>query len=530
MNVETRPYRLKMASDGVYLLIEPSAEVALADVIAFIRSREIEEYDGDAILRAVNEKSGEPVRIADRRPELDKAAQVGVRISEDALTAEIRILPPLGKPWPTVEELKATLKEYGVVHGIREDVLQRLVSSRIDGKWTEVATGTAPVEGKDAEFVYKVELHGAKPKEIDDNRVDMKELGTVVNVVKGQELLEKIPPVPQKDGQSVLGKLIKARQVKDKNIPSGTNTYLSEDGLHLFAGIDGHVTIRDNKFTVLPVFEVHGDVDYSTGNIQFVGDVHVKGTVREGFEVTAGGNIVVGGVVEGAFLTAEGNITIRGGVRGMNRGKIQAKGNIEAGYIDQSWIRSAQDISVNEAIMHSDVGARGVVDVMGGKKGLIVGGKIQAGQEVRCEILGSEMGTRTEVVVGLPPEMLEERTLLQGSVKELDAKLQEILSNVSYLKKVESLGKLDDAKRQILLKLTRAQFQLQAQFKIAKEKLAALESQMDKTKAEGRVLVHKIVYPGVSVTIRGLTYLVRETMQFIAFSFIDGEVKARPYN
>jgi uncharacterized protein (DUF342 family) len=180
--------------------------------------------------------------------------------------------------------------------------------------------------------------------------------------------------------------------------------------------------------------------------------------------------------------------------------------------------------------MHSDVGARGVVDVMGGKKGLIVGGKIQAGQEVRCEILGSEMGTRTEVVVGLPPEMLEERTLLQGSVKELDAKLQEILSNVSYLKKVESLGKLDDAKRQILLKLTRAQFQLQAQFKIAKEKLAALESQMDKTKAEGRVLVHKIVYPGVSVTIRGLTYLVRETMQFIAFSFIDGEVKARPYN
>ncbi len=53
---------------------------------------------------------------------------------------------------------------------------------------------------------------------------------------------------------------------------------------------------------------------------------------------------------------------------------------------------------------------------------------------------------------------------------------------------------------------------------------------MDKTKTEGRVLVHKVVYPGVSVTIRGLTYLVRETMQFIAFSFIDGEVKARPYN
>jgi uncharacterized protein (DUF342 family) len=95
----------------------------------------------------VNEKPGEPVRIADRRPELDRAAQVGVRIAEAALTAEIRILPPLGKPWPTVEELKTTLKEYGVVHGIREDVLQRLVSSRIDGM-ERSRHGTAPGEGR----------------------------------------------------------------------------------------------------------------------------------------------------------------------------------------------------------------------------------------------------------------------------------------------------------------------------------------------------------------------------------------------
>ena len=77
--------------------------------------------------------------------------------------------------------------------------------------------------------------------------------------------------------------------------------------------------------------------------------------------------------------------------------------------------------------------------------------------------------------------------------------------------------------------MTRAQFQLQAQLGVIKDKLAALELDMDRNRTEGRVSVHRSVYPGVAVTIRGVTYLVRDKMDFISFIYIDGEVKPRPF-
>ena len=525
-----RPFRLVVKPEGIFLAVDGAAkEVVLAEVLAYIRSRDIQDYDADAVLRAVNEKPQDPVRIADRRDDLDRPAMIEVRPSDDGLKAELRITEPLGKPWPTVEACKAEMGRKGVSFGIDEGALRKTIEDRRAGEWVGVARGVAPVDGKDAEFIFKVDLEPARPKAVDDSRVDMKDLGTVVNVIKGQELLEKKPAVISQDGTSVFGKTLKARLAKDKNIPAGTNTVISDDGLHLFSVIDGCVKIKDNRVCVLPVFEVSGDVDYGTGNIQFVGDVVVKGTIREGFEVSAGGGITVGGVVEGATVACEGDMVVRGGLRGMGKARVQVKGNLSATYVDQAWVRCGRDLVVADVIMHSDVGARGTVSTITGKKGIIVGGKIQAGCEIRCEVLGNEMGTRTEVVVGIPPEILEEKSQLQQNQKELEGKLGEIVSNVGYLKKIEALGRLDDQKREVLLKLTRAQFQLQAQLGVIKDKLAALEVDMDRNRTEGRVSVHRSVYPGVAVTIRGVTYLVRDKMDFISFMYIDGEVKPRPF-
>ena len=101
-----RPFRLVVKPEGVFLAVEGTAkEVVLAEVLAYIRSRDIQDYDAEAVLRAVNEKPQDPVRIADRRDDLDRPAMIEVRPSDDGLKAELRITEPLGKPWPTVEAL-----------------------------------------------------------------------------------------------------------------------------------------------------------------------------------------------------------------------------------------------------------------------------------------------------------------------------------------------------------------------------------------------------------------------------------------
>ena len=96
----------------------------------------------------------------------------------------------------------------------------------------------------------------------------------------------------------------------------------------MYSKVDGHVELTDGKVFVSDTFEVLADVDTSTGDINYDGNVHIKGNVRTGFCVRAKGDIIVDGVVEGAELYSDGQIILKRGIQGMNRGLLQAKGNI----------------------------------------------------------------------------------------------------------------------------------------------------------------------------------------------------------
>ncbi|MCX7828430.1 MAG: FapA family protein [Thermanaerothrix sp.] len=525
-------FRLKVTDEGMFLVVNPEGDVTLSDVVALLKERRIEDYDGQAVAKAVQERTGEPVKIADRKPELDRPAEVEIRISEDAMSCSIRVIPPLGPlPLPSVEHLERFLKEHGVVEGIKHEVLEELSRGMHMRQWVEVAKGREAVHGRDAVINYKIDLQRLKPKETGEgSRVDMKDLGTVINVLKGQELAEKLPPVQGADGITLMGKPVKAQVGKDKNLPAGPGTELSEDRTRLYAAQDGHVSIKDGKLCVSPIFEVKGDVDYGVGNIQFVGPVVVHGSVREGFSVKAGGDLFVEGVVEGAFLSSEGAMNLKVGVRGTGKAVLEAKGDIRCPYIDQAKVVSGGDVYVSEAITHSLVSARGAVVVQGSKKGQIVGGRVQAGLEVVCETLGSDMGTRTEVVVGVPPELMEERKRLTEALRDLKVKMAEVDTNLGYLKKMEERNLLDDQKRALMVRLTRAKFQLQGQVSLSEGRLKAIEEEMERSKAVGKVRVKGVCHNGVVVSIRGMNYIVRDDQRFVTFLVEEGEIRIKPFD
>lgn len=73
----------------------------------------------------------------------------------------------------------------------------------------------------------------------------------------------------------------------------GRNVYSGEDGLSLYSEIDGQVMYIDGKLSVFSTYEVPADVDNSTGNINFVGNLSVRGNVLSGFVVEVGGNVEV---------------------------------------------------------------------------------------------------------------------------------------------------------------------------------------------------------------------------------------------
>ncbi|MDI9369632.1 MAG: DUF342 domain-containing protein [Synergistaceae bacterium] len=525
-------FQLEVREDGVYLKAGEGAEITMSNVVGFLKSQGLDGYDSVSVEKYVEERTEEARRIADRDPSREKAAGFDVRTSQDGLIAELWIEPPFADlPWPSVETVLQFLGEKGVVEGIDPGVIKSMISEKNARIWVPVAYGTPSVDGVDAEIEYVVESAVARPKEEDESgRVDLKDLGIVTIILKDQLLAVKKPPTEGVQGVTVKGDPIKSKPGKDRPLPAGAGTYASEDGLSLHALIDGNLVVKGNKINVIPVFQVDGDVDYSIGNINFIGTVVVNGAVREGFEIVTTGNIEIRGVVEGAHLSSKGNIVISGGVRGMNKANLEAEGEISVGFIDQARLRSGRNITVTNAVLHSDLAAREKITVMGGAKAQIAGGKIQAGLEVACLTLGSEMGTKTEVAVGVLPEISERRKQLVAIIAETEDKEGKVEANLGFLKKAEETEQLDDNKRALMISLTKAKFQMQNKLHSLREELRDIDEQMESSKNRGSVRVKGVCHPGVTVSIRGMAYIVREKQMFCSFVFEDGEIRIRPYD
>ena len=177
------------------------------------------------------------------------------------------------------------------------------------------------------------------------------------------------------------------------------------------------------------------------------------------------------------------------------------------------------------AILHSRLYAQRAVVALGSKHSQIAGGRIEAGLEVSCNILGSEMGTKTEVIVGLPPEQLGKRKIFATEIKRLEDNLERIEPNLALLKKMETAGQLDDNKRAMMMNLTKMKFQIQAALESMKKELEELDEELALVKDKGIVRVKDMCYGGVVISVRGLKYIVHEPCKYTSF-IADDEKRA----
>ncbi|MNN02404.1 hypothetical protein D3C81_1150630 [compost metagenome] len=260
---------------------------------------------------------------------------------------------------------------------------------------------------------------------------------------RGQLIAELVPPEPGKAGLAVTGEEIPFKPGKEARFKIGKNVVLNPEQTALYAAIDGLVTRTDKgKINVFPIYEINGDVDYNTGNINFVGTVIVRGNVLTGFRITAAGDIRVVGGVEGAELEAGGSIEITSGIIGYNKGHIKAGHNVKSGFIQDGNVYAGEDVLVTQSIMHSNIRAGRDV-ICSGSKGLIVGGNIQAGEKVIARIIGNPMSTTTTVEVGVLPELRNELTELRNHFKENLASLDKTDKALILLDQLASVGKLN---------------------------------------------------------------------------------------
>lgn len=452
--------------------------------------------------------------------------QIKVQVTSDQMQAFIQLEPPPeGMAWPTYEEVIAKLNEEGVIFGLKEEIIHRIVEEK-STKLTLVAEGVYPVDGEDASLRFFFETDRVKllPKELENGRVDHRELSLVQNVQKGQALVEKKPATPGTPGKNVRGEEVKATPGKDVNIVLGKNVTWEKN--QVIATCDGEPTKSGNKVSVQLVHEIRDNVGYRTGNIDFVGTVHIRGDVESGFTVKAGGDVVITGNVEGGIIEAEGNITINGGIIGQDKSRIKCNGDLYARYIDHAQVDVEGEIRVRDAIMHSVVNS-GQRIVLGTKKGMIMGGVVRAADLIDVQFLGSKMGTQTEVEVGINPGYRRELNEIEKRMPALEKELDMVEKALNLLNRQEELSPKREEQK---AKLIRTSFVLKAEKRKLETRRDEIMTLINERQLErGCIKVRQTIYPGVRVIIGKAVRIFKDDFNFAMLTYQDGEISIQPY-
>ena len=469
------------------------------------------------------ESAGVSAVIEPEPPKSIEVAKTLVTVSRDCMTAYLTIDLPAEAKLPTADEVKEKLVAAGVQFGILEDSISYAL--RLPGEKVLCAEGNAAVNGIDACIIQLTDTsERGRPVELEGGIVDFKNLNLFIMVEKNQVLAEKKPATSGTPGKDILGREVQAKAGKDVALIAGKHMEVV-DGLKLTSTTAGQLLFVGGKMNVTPVLEIKGDVDLSTGNIEFVGDVLVRGSVSDGFQVRATGNIDVSGIVSGGFVEGQ-NVTIRLGIVGMNRTQVVARGSAAAKFIENATVIAEEDILVSDVVLHSQLRAAKRIKV-GGKRGQIVGGLAIAGVEIVAKSVGTSLGTVTELQAGVNPQISDEYHALRHEIKNIEDSLNQINQGVNKLKSVEPKGLAPD-RRDILLKLTRTQFTLMGQVEAKKNRLAEIEALLDGMRG-GQIRISDTLFPGVKIVIGSSVKLINEPIKFVVFYAEEDEVKLRPF-
>lgn len=528
-NVNDGFYEIKQESDGVYVEVfeakDDGSNVSIDAVEAELKRLVITEYDVATLMAAmVDGFDSVKVKVSDVVTGSYSTSEESVRveISNDKMTAYATFYPT-ESPFK-IDDVTRLLNARGVRNGVDTDMLAALEVEREFNQPYIVATGKPAIDGEQAvvEYMFKTEKD-TKPEMDDEGNVNYHRLNIIANVKKGQLLARLKPATTGEEGLDLYGDVIAPRKPKPVKLRFGKNIDTNEDKTELFAACDGLVKLFEGKVVVNNSFEVPNNVGNSTGDIDFEGSIIVHGNVLTGFKVRAKGDVEVLGAVEGAEIISGGNIILHKGIQGMGKAHVEAAGFIQCRYIENANVVAGENVH-SEAILHSTVTCKGSVTVEG-KKGMISGGAVRAGESVKTKILGSHMGTVTTVEVGIDPIMLQEYSELRKDIPKMENEVLKLDQVIQLLnKRKEMAGSLEEDKQEMYTSAVRNKIFLTNKLTISRKKFEELQVMVD-NKNNGFVDVTNEIYQGVKVSIGNISTYIREEMKYVHLEKKGADIK-----
>lgn len=378
-------FNLDSSGQYVDLMIMPAEVEGRFDAKSLIRRFKESDYGNfyvfeESFAAAVSTfKNGDKVdsfepiteRVAEKRN-----ASCKFRLSEDEMAAHLVLTTAFGGTQLSVEELLKQAEKTGITRGISRKKLKALSdeahTSEPGTVFDElVAKGLPAKNGKNSRLKPLVDNaleRILKPKEKDDAKVDMRDLGDIICVKAGTPVVRRMPPTDGRIGYTVTNTPLDPTPGKWVGFKPGSGTMQSPDDENiLLAEINGMPKFANDRMWVDDTFICKG-CNVGTGNINYDGAVLVNGDVTEKMQIIASGDITINGFVESATLVAGGDIIITEGAMGkVNEAHteystlLEAHGGVHVAHGQGLDIKCNGNVSIGRQLAYSRIDCRGTV-------------------------------------------------------------------------------------------------------------------------------------------------------------------------
>ncbi|MFP4144922.1 MAG: FapA family protein [Phycisphaeraceae bacterium] len=430
-------------------------------------------------------------------------ASIQVELADDKSVARLIVPPGLPRDFVTEQLCRTVLREAGVAWdaAVAKQVAKMLDALPPEGeKGDFVVARSVPVRhGEDAVIEWLVD-----ETEVDREELSHYDRSAYVLVESGQTIARITPPTHGEDGRDVTGKPLIAQPGRDVELKLDETVMRSSQG-ELVAQIEGVLVRSGEEVRISPQLEVPDYVDFSTGNIDFDGDVVVGKGIRDCFLVAATGNVEVSGLIEAATIRCGGDLMARGGMAGRERGEVHVGGSLHARYLDNLEGDVGGDLVVEREAINAWLGVSGEAQVA---RGSIIGGKLTVAKRIEAASLGSAAGVTTRLVLGRLPKLEKQLAELKSIITRLKQRLEKLEEEQLRLKQAGRLGP-EQAERQ-----TELSFEMQqAQGNLAKARGAhATLHQRIETRRCVDLNVTRTLHPGVVLIFDDHAYLFSDPL------------------
>jgi len=361
-----------------------------------------------------------------------KEPSIQILISADQSQVEMRIPPGLPPESLTQQACMRKLSEAEIPpQDQTADAVAKLIAqAKADGIVVQavVAQATEPVSGEDGHIEWAIDA-GGEPEEQGDDPLNFYEQSAYTLVEPGQVIAKIIPQTQGTPGKDLFGKDIAAKNGKPVRLNLGKTIQKNAAG-ELIAKASGPLVRNGSQIKILELIEVPEFVDFSTGNINFKGDVHIHKGVRDNFVVETTGNVIVDGLVEAATIRCGGHLAVRGGFAGREKGTAEVGRNMVGKYLDNIQGEIKGELQIDREIANCELTICGALR---SPSGTIMGGKITCQGEAEVAAMGSPSGAPTLIVMQgkkTSPVLIVHRWLRADSVIRVAGKSYKIHTDV----------------------------------------------------------------------------------------------------